>query len=296
MRRRKSLVFRTVKQDKRRRHLRFVAVMLAVLVAGSAATFLLFMQHYDFDLGNAFEGIAERRRQETSDEEGKPVIEECTYDILLFAAEENRSSIDFMCMMKVTVPDNELVFACFSPFETVTVGEKTQSFTEIYYSLGPKGLMNAVESRYGVRPDGYVSSTGTGFASVINYYGGISTTVSPSVSWESGDYSLILSDGYQILKGDSLINYIRYQYSRGESGIRNSADLISAVAKMVIDSANGKDVVSTYSYLANRVSTSISIVDFSKASAGLQALADGEVSYITVSGVEEYVKAGQQNG
>ena len=80
-----------------------------------------------------------------------------------------------------------------------------------YFELGGVSeICTALEEEYNIKIDRYVSSNENTFALAINYMGGLQYTVSENVTYRTPDLTLILTPGYQTLKGENLLKYLKY--------------------------------------------------------------------------------------
>lgn len=84
------------------------------------------------------------------------------------------------------------------------------SYLKSYEQGGESEIVTALEKEYDIKIDRYVSSNENTFALAINYMGGLQYTVSEAVTYRTPDLTLILTPGYQTLKGENLLKYLKY--------------------------------------------------------------------------------------
>ncbi len=287
----RNLVFKTEKQHTRLKLRNFIALLVGALVIGGSVSVLLFLKNYNFDPGSAFNAREESTSELSTAGEITDFDEKRT-DILLYCVSGDNKTMDFICLMRLAVPENGICLYCISPEETVKCGEITNSLAGFYRSGGVPDFVNAVKELTGVTPERYIGSNEAKFKLIINNYGGITVPVEESVEHRSTDFRLILTKGTQLLKGDTLIKYLRWHLVDGGAGTEKQAEIIRTVLSEFFCPERAEKGSSIFSYLANQLETDITIVDYAAASDWLCAMAKSEsTEYITANSAKEFIES-----
>lgn len=288
MKRSKNLVFQTEKQHSRLKLRRFTAVLLSVLILGGAASVLYFLKNYNFNLSSAFgKTSAETETHAEASTAAQP--SKASRSVLLFCSDSGRKELRFVCLLRAEVPDFKITLLSLSPQTEASVGSASKTFNEFFRSGGAPKLLKAVQAATGVEPDGYLFSDDEQFKTVVNHFGGFTIPVDAPVEYRGNDFTLLLPKGNQTMKGDSLLKYFRYLLLNGDSGMRLQAEIIRKMLETMLTAARSGSIGNDYSYLANHLSTNITIVDFSAASAGIEAMMNsGKISYVIVTSADEF--------
>ena len=283
--------FRTRRQSESKSLRSFALILAAVFVFGGAASVLLFLKNYHFDLSEAFEGLRENREETTT--EAPPLnIKNINSDILVFCGPDNRSRIDFISLVKVKIPENTFTVFSFSPSEKADYSDPSTALAQVYHDRGVDALKAAVAQYSGITPDKYVFFNDTAFKVIADRYGPYKITVDPGVEYKGTDFVFILPKGRHTLGGDMLLKYMRclpeIDFSRA---MITQSDIIKMILSQALVPENSGDLINSYSSLANHLTTDISIVEFSDAADSVKAMMQSEdIRYTTVTTAAEYIE------
>ncbi|MBR4765911.1 MAG: LCP family protein [Clostridia bacterium] len=283
--------FRTHRQSESKSLRSFALILAAVFVFGGAASVLIFLKNYHFDLSEAFEGIRENREETTT--EAPPLnIKNINSDILVFCGPDNRSRIDFISLVKVKIPENTFTVFSFSPSEKADYSDPSTALAQVYHDRGVDALKAAVAQYSGITPDKYVFFNDTAFKVIADRYGPYKITVDPGVEYKGTDFVFILPKGRHTLGGDMLLKYMRclpsIDFSRA---MITQSDIIKMILSQALVPENSGDLINSYSSLANHLTTDISIVEFSDAADSVKAMMESEdIRYTTVTTAAEYIE------
>lgn len=289
MRRRTSLVFQTRRQKSRAAKKKAVLVVLALLIAGGSVSALLFLKNYNYDLKSAFGGV---QQTEESTEAPPRNVKEACYDVLLYCISSDRTRTDFISMMRIRVPENKITLYAFSPADQATVDGKTAAYADFVRDGGGPALIKAVEAATGIHPTCYIGSTEDKFKAVVDRYSGFDFYIGNSIDFRGNEFTLLLPEGNQNLRGDQLLKYFRYLTYHTQNGFITQGELLTTMLRDFLTPTKVEDMQEDFAYLANRLTSDISIVTFSEASSNLTALMEcNSIQYVTVQTAEEYLNS-----
>ncbi len=289
MKRRTSLEFRTRQQRSRAGIKKFTVILLAVLVVGGGLSALLFMRNYNYDLKNAF---GDGTPTEETTEAPKRDIPETRYDVLLYSISSDRTRTDFLCLMRIRLPENKITLYPFSPSDRATVNGQTATYAEFLKNGGGPALMEAVKAQTGIPVSDYIGSTEDKFKAVVDRYGGFEFTVNEGITFRGDEFTLVLPQGTQNLRGDLLLKYFRYLTYHTQNGFMTQGELLTVMLRHFLNPGTIESMQTIFAYLANHLTSNISIVTFSEASANLTSLMECEnIQYITVQTPEDYLNS-----
>lgn len=284
---RQHIEFRTHSDKKRISRRRFIALLLAILVLGGTLSVLVFLKNYNFNLKDAFGGEVEETTEPVT--ETKPSDLEST--ILLICAPDDRSRIFFMSLVRFRMPENEVFVYSFSPSEKVNINSQDTTIAECYSKSGINETLKAVRLYTGVMPSHYAIMNDTSFKVLADRYGEYRVTINPAIEYRGSNFTLVLPEGTQLLKGDVLLKYMRcIPEIDFEKGMLAQSGIILKILENALVPANSGDLISRYSYVANHIDTDISIVKFSSIEKDVAALMNSDdICFTTVSTAADFI-------
>ncbi len=287
MKKRQSIVFKTEKQHHAGSLKRFSAILLAILIVGGSVSFLFFLKNYNFDLKAAF-GDGREETQTVIQTVDTAEAGELNLDMLLYCSSSDDTALRFVCIMRTQVPENKVTMLALSPDSTATLNGTTATLSQFFKQGGAPRLIDAVEQQTSIRAHRYIGAYDEDFKSAINHFGGFTVNVESSVEYRGSDFTLILPSGKQSMRGDILHKYLRYLLTQGEDGVHRQAVVLLEAVEAMLASSRADKINSDYSYVANRLYTDISIVDFSSHSQIISTMMQGDITYISVSSPEYF--------
>lgn len=134
------------------------------------------------------------------------------------------------------------------------------TYLQYFEQGGVSEIVSALEKEYNIEIDRYVSSDENTFALAINYMGGLQYTVSENVTYRTPDLTLILTPGYQTLKGENLLKYLKYFK---EKDISMQGELFCRMVENYLTEKNMEKAMQKFKGLMNNLAdnTDISYVD-----------------------------------
>lgn len=281
--------FRTRRQSESKSLRSFALILAAVLVFGGAASVLIFLKNYHFDLSEAFEGIRENS-EETTAEPAPLNIKNVNCDILVFCGPDSRERIDFISLVKVKMPENTFTVFSFSPSEKADYSDPSTALAQVYHDKGIDALKAAVAQYSGITPDRYAFCNDTAFKVIADRYGPYKMTIDPGVEYKGSDFVFILPKGRHTLGGDMLLKYMRclpsIDFTRA---MVTQSDIIKMILSQALVPENSGNLINSYSWLANHMTTDISIVEFSAVADSVKAMMESkDIRFTTVTSAAEY--------
>ena len=189
-------------------------------------------------------------------DEDSPTIGE-TANILLMSIssfdtiESGTKEIYFLVLAHADTGSKEISFC---PLEVKS------SYIESFEQGGESEIVTELEKEYKIKIDRYVSSDENTFALAINYMGGLQYTVEENVTYRTPDLTLILTPGYQTLKGENLLKYLKYFK---EKDLKSQGDLFCKMVENYLTEKNMEDAMTIFKGVLTNLAanTDISYVD-----------------------------------
>lgn len=263
----KNHKFKTTKQDNRGSLLRFFYAFLAFALVFGTISGIVILKHNDLSLEDIF---SDKSTTTAADDSltGDTVVDlnkELTgqANILLYCAESDASEIHFLIMVDADMDDRT--------FRVHPLGTDNPEYLKALSTGGNKELIAAVEKREGVDIDKYVASNPDTFALAINYMGGLEFTVDERIEYRTDDYTLILTQGDQTIKGETLLKYFKYCKTLDADGMRQQGKLVCAMIDNYITAKNVDKGITIYQKVLSKIN-SASDVSYVEMSSALQML------------------------
>lgn len=254
--------FKTEKQDKRGNLLRFICAFLAFALVFGSISAVVILKNNDVSLKDIFGG---KTSEAITDENGESNVEipkniSGTSNYLFYSASSDLSEMHFIAI--VTADMDEKVF-------NVRMAKPNDAFYLSELKTGGyKALISAVEKNENVKISKYAGSNTETFALAVNYMGGLEYSVKERIEYRTDAYTLILTKGDQTIKGETLINYIRYLKTLGEKGLETQGKIICKMFDDYINSENleGEKGLKIYQRILSKIDTNsdISYIDAAK--------------------------------
>ena len=256
----KLQTFRTARQRERRRLGRFF---------GAAAVFLvLFLAVCAVYIGIHSGGFSFGSDEESSSAtEVSQAVENVSgvKNLLLLCAAQDKTDIRFLAVVQINFDENSYSVCAFSPRETANTGDRFGSFLEHYQAGGVKQLIRAVETISGIRIDRFIASDDNSFKRAINTMGPVVFSFPEQINYRGADFSIVLIEGEQKLRGDDLLKYLRYCGALGDEGLEMQAEALGELFVQYINEKNFAKRDNLFTTLINSLTSDISVVDFKQA-------------------------------
>lgn len=265
--------FKTSKEDRKGNAVRFICAFLAFAVVFGGISAVVILKNNEISMRDIF---GDKQNQTTL--ENPPETSAGQTDrqisgsakVLVYCANNDVSEIYFMALINADMDR-----------QTLTVQPLKANRTNYLNALrngGYKSLISEVEKTEDVRIDKYAASNTDTFALAINYMGGLKYTVESRIEYRTDTYTLILTQGSQTIKGESLLNYFRYCKDLGDDGLRVQGKLICAMLDNYINEENVKNGMTIYKKILSKINsdTDISYVEAAKAMQVLEVFSSSE--------------------
>ena len=266
--------FKTSKQDKRGGMLNFFYAFLAFAVVFGSISAVVILKHNDISLEDLFSdktiAVTDDDTSDVSDtvDLNKELTGQA--NILLYCAESDASAIHFMIMVDADMDART--------FRVHPLGTERKEYLNALSTGGYKALISAVEKNEGVEIDKYIASNPDTFALAINYMGGLEYTVDERVEYRTDDYTLILTQGDQTIKGETLLKFFRYCKTLGTDGMKQQGRIVCAMLDNYITSSNVEKGITIYQKVLSKINSEsdVSYVEMSSALQMLRLLCESD--------------------
>lgn len=259
--------FKTAKQDKRSGMLNFLYAFLAFALVFGSISAVVILKHNDISLEDIFSdktvAVTDNERTDTTDTVDLNKELSGQANILLYCAQSDASAIHFLIMVDADMDDRT--------FRVHPLGTENPEYLTALSRGGYKELIAAVEKHEGVEIDKYVASNPDTFALAINYMGGLEYTVDERIEYRTDDYTLILTQGDQTIKGETLLKFFKYCKTLGTDGMRRQGQIVCAMIDNFITAENVEKGITIYQKVLSKIN-SASDVSYVEMSSALQML------------------------
>lgn len=255
-------------EDKKSKNKKFIVIgfIILVLLIGTVSL-MYFLKSYNYDFKKAF-GIEVTEEQEkilNVKLEGKSTI-------LVACTSRNEDELYFVSLIRTDLDKQRISVACL-PADDKASTDSNISLKQAFVSGGAHALVSNVKSDYDVDIDRYIVINEKNFKSFMSKFGNYQVNVKKGVNYASEDFAFSLYEGKQMLTGDKLLKYIRYQKIKGDNNyLHSQSNIISDVVEQVLNLKNFNENVDKYEDVVNYVDTDITVVDFTKSKNEIMAL------------------------
>lgn len=265
--------FKTARQDKRKGSLRLVIIVLVcALVIGSVSVAVMFKNN-----GNFLKDLFNKNEETSSQEEvtGNQLVDlpeklQGQMKILAYSTSRDLKEIYFLAIINANMNK--------PGFEVQPLDPDNPDYISALSTSGEKGLVSAVESAEGIKVDKYVASDTDTFALAINSMGGLEYKVEKRIDYKTDDFTLILTEGPQTIKGETLIKYFRYLKTLGDDGLLEQGELICRMIDSYVTTENVEQGDKIYERILSKLESKsdISHLEISKALQMLKIFCESE--------------------
>jgi anionic cell wall polymer biosynthesis LytR-Cps2A-Psr (LCP) family protein len=276
--------FKTSKENKKGNVLRFICAFLAFAIVFGSISAIVIMKHNEISLKDIFSKETTTVSDNKSSTNTTTVINRQisgSANILLYCTDTEQKELYFLIIVRADM-DNK-TFKVYPLNTDVNVDGKT--YIELLAQGGYKSLVAAVEKSEGVTIDRYISSNTNTFALAINYMGGLEYNILSRIEYRNNDYTLILTQGSQTIKGETLLKYFRYCKTLGTDGLKTQGNLICAMIDGYITPENVEKGITIYQKVLSKINSAsdVSYIEAAQAISTLKILCNsGERKPATV--------------
>lgn len=251
--------FKTGKENKRSDAKRFLAAFLAFALVFGSISAVVIIKHNDLSLKSIFSQKETTSETTQADNSLNTVELSGKTEFLIYCAASDFSEMYFLQLVEADL-DNCII-------NVRPLAPDANSYAKILQSSGSAGLVAAVEKNENVTVDKYIGSNAETFTLAVNYMDGLKYYVPERIEYRTADFTLILAQGSQTIKGESLIKYFRYCKSLGESGLKLQGKLVCAMLDSYINEENIKNGSKIYQKLLSNLNSNSDISFFEAANA-----------------------------
>lgn len=270
--------FKTSKQDKRGDLMRFFLAFLAFALVFGSISAVVILKHNELSLKSIFskETTTEGGNETTADDQPvSPVKLSGKTNFLIYCSSNDFSEMYFIHIVEADMDNCVIKDRPLNPDGKTTDGK---TYVQLLKESGAGKLVSAIEEKEGVKISKYVGSNAETFALAINYMDGLEYTVDERIEYRNSTYTLILTQGNQTIKGETLIKYFRYCKTLGVDGMRTQGKLVCAMLDSYINDNNVDKGTRIYQRLLSNLDSNSDISYFEAAEAmpTVKAFCDSE--------------------
>ena len=264
--------FRTQKQHRFGRSIRILlAFVLSLLIFGGASFFYM-LRSVDYDLKRLLP--QEENPTEATDAKTPPPPGVGSATFLLVCRTE-KGKEPFLTALLFADVQNAVIHAAVIPPKTLLPCEGgIQRMDAQFEKGGIPQLRSALEAEYGRKIDRYLLLDAQNLQSLLQQLGGVRLTIPERVDYRSEGLTLLLIQGEQTLRSDSLIKYMRYLNLQAEKNSFAQTQLLCAALTQYLNKANVDKGESLYQSLVNNADCDVTVRDFAAAKKPLAFFAD----------------------
>lgn len=265
--------FKTTKESKKGSALRFICAFLAFAIVFGSISAVVILKNNEISLKDIFSGKETQVTEITGDGETTVSFDKeltGTADILIYCTDTDVKEIYFMLIVRADM-DNRT-------FKVFPINPDDKSYISALTTGGAKDLVSAVEKAESVKIDRYVSSNADTFALAINYMDGLEYEVDNRVEYRNDSYTLILTQGKQTIKGETLLKYFRYCKTLGTEGYKTQGQLVCAMLDNYITQENIDEGINIYQKVLSKINSAsdISYIEAAQAMPKLKLLCESK--------------------
>ena len=281
MSRKNNFSFKTEKQRQKIKTKRFFIGFISFLLVFACFSILYLLITYDFDLSSKFNA----RETETTEQEAASAEYNFSGDmkhLLIFCTDSEVKKMRFLSVVRVDLENNEFTICSMSENERINVNGINETFMNHYLLGGAKELVEAVEAFNGIKIDRYISSDEAGFKRAINSAGQLKLKLDEQINFREGDFSIVMIEGEQKMRGEETLRYLRYCDLIGDRGLTMQSEFIGSMLNQYITEANIEKGNKLFSSIINNVQSDVTIMDFKKALPAMTYISQTEFEVKTI--------------
>ena len=274
---------KTEKERQRQKTKRFLLGFFSFLTIFACFSVLYLLVTYNFDLSPLFNAREEDTTEQTEVASEYSSSGSGLTHFLLFCTDSEMKELRFVVVVRVNMNDKVITVCSLSENERITVEGENETFLQHYLDGGTKRLVEAVEKFNGIKIDRYVASSDNGFKKAINYAGQFKLTLDKQINYRKSDFSIMLIEGEQKLRGDDVLKYMEYCKYIGDEGLDLQAKAIGMMFTQYINADNLAKSDDLFSSIINSVESDITVMDFKSAKEALNYIAQTDFKVDTVA-------------
>lgn len=256
----KNVSFETVKKSQSGKKVKLTVVFVAVILLLVFVSGYAVLRKNDFDIKSALGGDVESTQLSTASPRDE--ASEGEKHFLFWCKDSQTDALKFLWVVKIKMPKGEYTIYSPSIDDSVEYKGRNCTLSEVFSLDDAAGLVSALNSVCNTEIDSYIGSDTENFKQMMNYLGSVTVDLPQPVEYR-GEFNLILMQGENVLKGDTLYKYLVYtNYMQGNSS-EMRCNALGGILDNVIEPDNVDRLDTIFSKIANLLITDITIVDFS---------------------------------
>ncbi len=283
MSRKSGFSLKTEKERQRQKTKRFLLGFFSFLIAFACFSMLYLLITYDFDLSPLLNAREEETTEQTEAASDYTALDTSLSHFLLYCTDSENKELRFVVVVRVNMADKTFTVCSLSEKERVDVEGENETFLQHYLDGGAKRLVAAVEKFNGIKIDRYVASSDNGFKKAINIAGQFKLTLNEQINFREGDFSIMLIEGEQKLRGDDLLKYLEYCKHIGDEGLDLQAETVGMMLTQYINPDNLAKCDDLFSSVINNVESNVTVMDFKSAKEALTFISQSGFKVETVA-------------
>ncbi|MBP9988789.1 MAG: LCP family protein [Ruminococcus sp.] len=269
--------FKTSKDSRKGEIRRFVLAFIAFAVVFGSVSFAVILKHNNVSLRDVFSKETTTESEQTTLEDVSTTLKAINGEkqILIYCSDENQKELFFLHVIDINLTKKTISIIPLNPDSKSSSGLSYQS---ILQKGDGRALANAVEKDGNFKIDRYIGSDENTFTLAINHLDGLEYDVQNRVEYRNKDYTIILTKGKQTIKGETLINYLRYCKSLSSDGMRIQGDIIASMLNQYVTEENIEDGSEFIKSVMSKLEpdTDISYIEAMQALPSVQSLFNNE--------------------
>lgn len=266
MRKNKSLKFTTSRDDKKARAKKGLVLVLAFLAVFVSICAVIFIATDEFEPAESTSSTS------GSTQPDDPELLSGDGIFMLFAQDSTSKNLIFLQLARVDLDAQQIFIYPVSPQEKLHQAGSDITAQECLKTSGAPELESAIEEKFGITINKYFGSKSTGFSNAITYMGGVTFNIAERIEYRTDDVTLLLNPGSQILRGTTLLKYIRYAATK-DDGLLMQAQITAKTIDRCLTEENMNKSDSLFLSIMDKTNdmSDISALDFKSASDKINA-------------------------
>lgn len=274
----KNVTFKTRRKSGSHKKAALIIIIAAVIAGVITVSCYSILKKNDFNLKSALGGDVEETT-DASGESGQVKAEKSTRRYLFWCKDSQTDKLEFLWVAKFSMPEGKYTVYSPSIDEVIEYKDNYSTLGNIFASYGEQGLVDAVNLMCGITVDNYIGSDTEHFKQMINYLGSVTVKLDEAINYR-GDFNLILMQGDNVLKGDTLYKFLVYTNYAPTDSSAIRCDIFESILRNTINPGNKDKIEKLFSRIANLLITDLTIVDFSASSDYLDNLFETGVNSV----------------
>ena len=276
----RNVKFKTQRKSGRNKKLALILSLVIIAAGIIAVSCYSVLSRNDFDLKSALGGDVDAT---VSDDGAEPEKQEKSVRHYLFWCKNSQTdALEFLWVAKFAMPEGKYTVYSPSIDEQLEYKERYLTLGNIFDLYGETGLVDAINQMCGIKILNYIGSDTEHFKQMINYLGSVTVKLPEAINYRGG-FNLILMQGDNVLKGDTLYKYLVYSNFAPTDTSQIRCSIFENILRNTINPDNAPKIEKYFDRIANLLITDLTIVDFSASRKYLDTLFETGVKSFTAA-------------